>query len=117
MEPDLDQKQFGKRYRLISTGGGLCLESNGDGAWKKEYVFMLQPRELSEFETMCHYHQTSPDSPFTRKQVCSVAAPAGRTTVSGDSLIETRYGVRQERTLTEDERIEVLKERFGVNLP
>ena len=32
LEPDLDQEQFGKRYRLISTGGGLCLESNADGA-------------------------------------------------------------------------------------
>jgi N-hydroxyarylamine O-acetyltransferase len=116
LEPDLDQEQFGKRYRLISTGGGLCLESNADGAWKKEYVFTLQPRELSEFEVMCHYHQTSPDSPFTRKRVCSVATPAGRTTVSGDRLIETRDGVRQERRLTDEERIAVLRERFGVNL-
>ncbi|PYX27428.1 MAG: acetyltransferase [Acidobacteria bacterium] len=116
LEPDLDQKQFGKGYRLISTGGGLCLESNANAAWKKEYLFTLQPRDLSEFETMCHYHQTSPDSPFTRKRVCSVATPAGRITVSGDRLIETCDGVRQERRLTDEERIAVLRERFGVSL-
>jgi N-hydroxyarylamine O-acetyltransferase len=66
---------------------------------------------------MCHYHQTSPDSPFTRKRVCSLATLDGRITVTGDKLIETRNGVREERTLAEDERLAILRERFGVNLP
>jgi hypothetical protein len=46
-----------------------------------------------------------------------LATPEGRITVTGDKLIETRNGVREERALTEDERVAILHERFGVNLP
>jgi len=116
LEPGVEQEQFGRRYRLTSAGSGLCLEANADGAWKKQYVFTLQARQLPEFAAMCHYHQTSPDSPFTRKRVCSLATPDGRITVTGDKLIETKNRVRKEIALTEDERIVILRERFGVNL-
>jgi len=114
---ELEQEQFGRRYRLTSADSGLCLEANADGAWKKQYGFTLQARKLAEFAAMCHYHQTSPNSPFTRKRVCSLATPEGRITVTGDKLIETRRGVREERALTEDERVVILRERFGVRLP
>ena len=114
---ELEQEQFGRRYRLTSADSGLCLEANADGAWKKQYGFTLQARKLAEFAAMCHYHQTSPNSPFTRKRVCSLATPEGRITVTGDKLIETRRGVREERALTEDERVVILRERFGVSLP
>jgi N-hydroxyarylamine O-acetyltransferase len=117
LKPDLDQEQFGRHYRLTPAGSELCLEANTDGAWKKQYLFTLHARQLSEFAAMCHYHQTSPDSPFTRKRVCSLATPEGRITVAGDKLIETRNGVREERALTEDERVAILRDRFGVNLP
>jgi len=116
LEPDLEQEQCGRCYRLSSAGSGLCLEANADGVWKKQYLFTLKARQLSEFAAMCHYHQTSPDSPFTRKRVCSLAIPEGRITVTGDKLIETRNGVREERALTEDERVVILRERFGVDL-
>ena len=117
LEPDLEQEQFGRRYRITACESGFQLEANANGVWNKQYLFTLQARQLSEFTAMCHYHQTSPDSPFTRKRVCSLATPDGRITVTGDKLIETRNGVREERALTEDERIAILRERFGVSLP
>jgi N-hydroxyarylamine O-acetyltransferase len=118
LEPDLEQEQFGRRYRLISADGGMCLESNADGTWKKQYTFGQQPRQLSEFAGMCLYHQTSPDSHFTRKRVCSLATREGRITLTGDKLIETRDGVREERVLRGDEEWRaMLREKFGVNLP
>ena len=117
LEPGLEQEQFGRRYRVTPAGSGLCLEANTDGAWQKQYLFTLQARLLSEFAAMCHYRQTSPDSTFTSKRVCSLATPEGRITVSGDKLIETRHGVREERLLTEGERLAILRERFGVKLP
>lgn len=117
LEPGLEQEQFGRRYRIISGDGGCCLEANADGAWKKQYAFTLQPRHLSEFAGMCHHHQTSPDSHFTRKRVCSLATPEGRITLTGDKLIETRRGVREERVLQEAERRTILRDRFGVSLP
>src|SRR6266576_4430647 len=117
LEPDLEQEQFGRRYRITACENGFQLEASANGVWNKQYLFTLQARQLSEFTAMCHYHQTSPDSPFTRKRVCSLATPDGRITVTGDKLIETRNGVREERALTEDERIAILRERFGVSLP
>jgi N-hydroxyarylamine O-acetyltransferase len=118
LEPGLEQERFGRRYRLSSANGELCLEMNADEVWKKQYTFTLRPRELSEFGGMCHYHQTSPDSHFTRKRVCSLATSEGRITVSGNKLIETRRGVREECVLQGDsEWIAVLRDRFGVSLP
>lgn len=117
LEPGLEQEQFGRCYRITSGDGGLCLEANADGTWKKQYAFTLQARQLCEFAGMCHYHQASPDSPFTRKRVCSLATPEGRITVTGDNLIETRHGMREERLLREDEWQAILRDRFGVSLP
>jgi N-hydroxyarylamine O-acetyltransferase len=118
LEPGIEQEQFGRRYRLTSADGGLCLEANSNEVWKKQYAFTLQPRELSEFAGMCHYHQTSSDSHFTQKRVCSLATPEGRITVTGDKLIETRNGIREERVLKGDEDWRaVLRDRFEVSLP
>lgn len=89
-----------------------------EGKWKKEYAFTLQPRELSEFARMCHYHQTSPESHFTRQRICSLATPEGRITLSDEKLIETRGGSRQERLLSGDQEWRAkLRELFGVVLP
>jgi N-hydroxyarylamine O-acetyltransferase len=122
LKPSIEQKQFGRVYRLSSIEGGFRYESQIEsekieGEWKEEYLFKLKPRQLAEFAPMCRYHQTSPDSPFTRKRVCSRATPEGRVTLSDGKLIETRNGVREERALADDEWRERLHELFGVVLP
>jgi N-hydroxyarylamine O-acetyltransferase len=67
---------------------------------------------------MCHFHQTSPESPFTRKSICSVATPGGRITILERKLIETQNGRRQERELASDEEWKrLLRQKFGVILP
>ena len=43
----------------------------------------LAARRLADFEAMCHFHQTSPNSHFTRKETCSMATADGRVTISG----------------------------------
>jgi N-hydroxyarylamine O-acetyltransferase len=64
---------------------------------------------------MCRYHQTSPQSHFTQKRICSVATESGRVTLSDMRLIETSNGQRQERTLASpEEYVSVLRERFGI---
>lgn len=85
--------------------------------WKPQYSFSLQPRRLEDFAGMCHYHQTSPESHFTQNRICSRATPGGRITLSGMKLITTVDGRREERVVeTEDERILILKEQFGIEL-
>jgi len=67
---------------------------------------------------MCRYHQTSPQSPFTRKRVCSRATPEGRITLSEMKLIMTNGDRREERSLTsEAEWWAVLAYYFGVRSP
>jgi N-hydroxyarylamine O-acetyltransferase len=87
------------------------------GSWKQQYSFTLKPRSLEEFSAMCHYHQTSPESPFTRKSVCSKATVDGRITVADRKLIFTRNGIREERLLASDTEWRVaLKEYFEIVL-
>jgi N-hydroxyarylamine O-acetyltransferase len=116
--PGLEQAQSGRIYRLTRIDDGFVLEVMAEGRWKKEYAFTLQPRGLSDFAGMCHYHQTSPDSHFTRQRICSLATPEGRITLSDEKLIETRAGTRQERLLSGDQEWRAkLREVFGVVLP
>jgi N-hydroxyarylamine O-acetyltransferase len=116
-----EQPQNGRVYRLTglnSEHGLLGLEAIVEGKWKAQYAFTLQLRELPEFAGMCHYHQTSPESHFTRQRICSLATPEGRITLSDGKLIESRAGSRQERLLAGDEEwLLTLRERFGVILP
>jgi N-hydroxyarylamine O-acetyltransferase len=113
----LEQVEGSARYRLSETVAGMQLEKSQSEDWRVEYAFTLQPRELSDFAGMCHYHQTSPESHFTRNCICSRALPDGRITLSGMKLITTRGGKREERALaSEEEWRETLRREFGVEL-
>jgi N-hydroxyarylamine O-acetyltransferase len=116
LQVGLVQEQNGRRFRIREFGNNLSLEKcDSDETWKTEYLFTLRPRRIEEFAGMCDYHQTSPDSPFTRKRVCSRATSDGRITLSDRKLITTRNGTREERLLnSEEEWRSALEENFGV---
>jgi N-hydroxyarylamine O-acetyltransferase len=116
-----------KRYRLHAADGATdaagaeywLMEQEvdaPDGArWEPQYRFTLTPHALADYAERCHYHQTSPDSSFTQKRVCTLALPDGRITLSELTLIETHGGARTERVLpSEDAYRATLAERFGV---
>ena len=115
----IEQRQGAGVFRIDKHGDDLHVEKlQEDGSIIEQYRFTLQPRRLEEFAGMCEFHQTSPESPFTRKSVCSLATLQGRITVADRKLIETNNGARQERILvSDDEWTYVLKEKFGVVLP
>ena len=114
----VEQEQAGRKFRIVAENESLHVERTlPNGAWKREYSFTLQPRELSEFAAMCHYHQTSAESPFTRKRVCTIATAEGRVTLSDMKLIVTRGDRREEQVIeSEHEWRDVLKSQFGVVL-
>jgi N-hydroxyarylamine O-acetyltransferase len=118
LQSGAEQFHDGWQYRVIDRGGSLYMErTKSGGNWKQQYSFTMKPRTLDEFSAMCRYHQTSPESPFTRKSVCSMAAPDGRTTVAGRTLIITRNGIREERLLASDAEWQAsLKEHFEIVL-
>jgi N-hydroxyarylamine O-acetyltransferase len=118
LESRVEQEQSGRAYRVTFIDNVFGLEVMVEGKWKKEYAFTLQPRALSEFAGMCHYHQSSPESHFTRHRICSLATPEGRVTLSDEKLIETRGNLRHETLLSGDQEWRAtLSERFGVILP
>jgi N-hydroxyarylamine O-acetyltransferase len=109
--------QDGRNFRLVRHGAALMVERLAADGWQQQYSFTLTPRRLDEFAPMCHYHQTSPESHFTRKGVCSIATPQGRTTLTGRNLIVTRDGVRKEQQLSsEEEWRAALRQYFGLVL-
>lgn len=114
----IEQEQFGRKYRIVEAEGLLHVQcEQGDTQWRPEYSFSLKPRQLNDFAGMCHYHQSSPDSPFTRKKLCSIATEDGRVTLSDMRLIVTANGQKTESVInSEDEWRDLLRERFGVVL-
>jgi N-hydroxyarylamine O-acetyltransferase len=113
-----EQRQDQRRFRILEQSGSLCVErAQPENPWKQQYSFTLNPRSLDEFAPMCHYHQTSPESPFTRKSLCTKATPQGRITLSDRKLIITRNGKRQEQHLKSDEEFgTVLRDYFDILL-
>ncbi len=64
---------------------------------------------------MCQFHQTSPESGFTKRWICSKATPDGRITVANRRLIVTGEGRREESVLsTDDELRQCLRDHFGI---
>jgi N-hydroxyarylamine O-acetyltransferase len=76
-----------------------------------------RPRELSEFITTCWWHQTSPESHFTRSFTCSLPTANGRVTLSDRLLITTTDGVRKETRLgSDDDVLTAYRTHFGIEL-
>jgi N-hydroxyarylamine O-acetyltransferase len=113
-----DQIQGNDTYRIIEVDDYLVLlHRKNDGPWNTEYRFTLEPHTYADFEAMCRFHQTSPESHFTRGRICSRATENGRITLSDMKLITTLGQERDERLLTSQEEYEqVLKDQFGVVL-
>lgn len=83
-------------------------------AWKVEYLFKLRPRLLQEFEGMCLFHETSPESPFIKKPLAAIYTKVGRTTISGNSLIILENNIRTTRDITDAEKFDLLNKQFGI---
>jgi len=112
-----DQIQDGCVYRIAHDGTDWTMLERGEEGICDGYKFTLQPRRLADFADMCHYQQTSPDSHFTQRRICSRATPEGRITLSDMKLIVSARGERRERLLdSQEEYAAMLREHFGIDL-
>ncbi|MBZ0300623.1 MAG: arylamine N-acetyltransferase [Anaerolineae bacterium] len=112
------QVQSNGVFRIIHDGieGRHARRTNG-GDWHDEYLLRLTPRTLADFAAGCDFHQTSPQSHFTRQRICSRATPAGRVTLSDHRLIVTEAGRRSEYDLEDESEFQRhLREQFGIEL-
>jgi N-hydroxyarylamine O-acetyltransferase len=115
-----EQRQGSRAYRIITDGNFLVLMRRDEGdKWQAQYRFTLRPYTFADYAAMCRYHQTSPESHFTRGRICSRATEQGRITLSDMRLITTSDSsgttVREERILaSEAEYADILREQFGI---
>ena len=83
--------------------------------WQSEYIFKDLSRDLAEFTEMCNFHQTSPESHFTRSKLCSIMTTNGRKTLTDKKFIETKDGVKSETNMeSEEEFYRILEREFGI---
>ena len=114
-----EQVQGLRAYRLEQVSEGyVTWQKNYDGSWERQYFFDLQPHRFpQEYEAACLYHQTSPNSSFTRGSIISRATPDGRVSLEDGWLIVTTDGRREKRPVADQAEYQaLLKEHFGVEL-
>ena len=118
LDSEGEQVQDDGAYRISRQNFHLIMsQRHSDGDWKDQYRFTLQPHTYGDYAGMCHFHQTSPQSHFTRARVCSRATPEGRITLSELRFITTRNNERDERLLSgEEEYRTALREYFGIEM-
>jgi N-hydroxyarylamine O-acetyltransferase len=117
LDADEEVEQYGSSYRFTRFDSARILERRRESDWEPQYVFSLTPRHLSDFDAMCLRQQTSPESHFTRKTICSLATPDGRITMSNNRLIVTTGRRREEREVaSEEEYRKLLTTQFGIDL-
>jgi len=112
----LDERGEQGSFRIDDDGDYLVLlRRNSDNGWDPQYRFTLQAYGFTDYEEMCRFHQTSPESHFTKNVICSRVTEDGRITLSGMKLITTSGSQRHERTLSsQDEYDRILRDQFGV---
>ncbi len=92
-------------------------KKDAEGKWVPEYLFTEKARRIEEFYDRCQYHQTSTESHFTQKRICSLPTSNGRISLTGNTLKITEKGVITERELHDEEQVlQVLWHYFGIKL-
>jgi N-hydroxyarylamine O-acetyltransferase len=112
------QIQGDEAFRIEETGSQLVMSRRAENdVWQPQYRFSLEPHEYADYAEMCRYHQTSPQSHFTQKRICSRATLDGRVSLSEMRLITTSGRQRKEVELsTEAEYQHVLLQMFGIEV-
>jgi N-hydroxyarylamine O-acetyltransferase len=112
------QTVAGRQFRVEHDGrAGFYYALDDVGNWKVQYRFYIESHELDDYGDACYYTQTSPDTHFTQKRVCSKATPEGRISLSDLRLIERKGKVRTETELQDEAEFEaLLLDIFGIDL-
>ena len=109
-----EQEDPGGRFALVDAAeGDVDVLMGGEPQYRLE----RRRRALADFVSTCWWHQTSPESSFTRNTVCTRLTPDGRITLRGDTLVHTTdAGERTERRLAAGELLAAYAEHFGIAL-
>jgi N-hydroxyarylamine O-acetyltransferase len=108
--PEDHTEDISGEYRLFPVRDECwCVSSKSQPL----YELTLDEQPLEAFEPMCRYHQSSPESIFSKGLICTRATAGGRITLSRDRLIVVEDGRRTE-TLGANVAA-VLEQHFGIS--
>lgn len=105
-------------YKIFpAEGDGFELKKFEEKDWILHYSYKTIPRRLSDYSEMCDFQQDSPDSHFRTRMKCTIATPAGRITLSDNSLTITRNGEKKRTEITDSRQFfNFLYEHFEIKL-
>jgi len=112
------RKDISGMYRVIKLEENIydLQRKETEDEWNTLYRLDSRERDLTEFQVPCHFNQTSPESPFTQKEIASLATSDGRITLSEDSLIITSHGEKQKMHVSDSEKPTILQKYFKIDL-
>ena len=124
IEPGMIQDDGRNAYRVrdnISLNGqhyfGVEKWNKAKKRFKVEYLFTTNPKPLSAFAAMHHFHQAAPTSHFVRNFICSIPTPNGRVSIVNNKLIKTENGKKEPSLISSElQRFYMLKDLFGIEL-
>ena len=96
---------------------GVVLTELHEGAWRDVYGFTEEPQLAPDYDYASFWCEFAPDSPFNTQEMVSIRKKGNiRCTLDGSVYrVFSPRGV-EEKTLTEDEKNEVLVSVFGIEL-
>ena len=111
---------FGDRSYAMANDGDhylVTIREPGQAADAPSlYLFTLQPRSIDEFDSICHWLQTAPDSTFTRGDLATLGLPTGRVSYAPGRPLLTDANGPTELPVADDEVDGVLRQHFGIDL-
>ena len=115
IDPDIEQTDREGVFVVREDEDVFVVAKKVGGAWEPECRFGNAGRQLSEFAGMCEFHQTSPDSHFTKGRICSLMTENGRKTLTEKSFIVTVNGAKTETAVESTEEFDrILKQEFQI---
>ncbi len=119
LDSDKILSQNYQTFRIDQTSGSndkyVLVEKNSDNEFEQpQYYFRLIPRENSDFNGVCHYKWTSPESKFTKEYICTRITERGRILLKSSALYIFEKDVRHVKKIeSEDEFRSYLEKYFG----
>ncbi|SDJ16956.1 arylamine N-acetyltransferase family protein [Alteribacillus bidgolensis] len=102
-------------YRVIREEDVFYLQKKANKDWNILYCFTTVKKELQDFEPICQWMQTSPESPFNKRLLLSKVNEKGRVTLAGNSLTIVKENEKTKKKLKVNEIRDKIKHYFGLN--
>ncbi|MCC6131377.1 MAG: arylamine N-acetyltransferase [Acidobacteria bacterium] len=109
--------QPGADLRVVEEGTWRVLQSGKGGTWTDLYAFSGEPVFPVDYEVANHFTSTHPRSKFVRSLTVQLSTREARYILRGRSYTVKREGAGECRELSMEEIPNLLRERFGLDLP